>query len=185
MRLSAALLCLALGCGKQESSQPAAGSSVGSAAASAGSAASDPWAKPAVTRDAAQVACSDAEIQTHIDASLKVSLAYLTALEAKTRRWGKDCERPKQDLIALEPEATKFMGAMQEFMTWGRTLDPACAKRVAELGDQRPEARDIEARTPGLEAKITPILERCAKHPGFAEAAAKGLRVMHKAKPAP
>jgi hypothetical protein len=185
MRLPAALLCLALGCGKQESSQPAAGSSQGSAQGSGSALTNDPWAKPAVTPDAAEVACSDALIQVHIDASLKVSLAYLAALEAKTRRWGKDCERVKQDLIALEPEATKFMGAMQEFMTWGRTLDPECAKRVAELGDQRPEARDIEARTPGLEAKITPILERCAKHPGFTDAAAKGLRVMHKAKPAP
>jgi hypothetical protein len=178
MRWAAALLCLTLGCGKQQDTSQSARS--GSAQGSAQS--SDPWAKPAVTPDAAEVSCTDAEIQAHIDASLKVSLAYLSALEGKTRRWGKDCERPKQDLLVLEPEAAKFMAAMQEFMTWGRTLSPACAKRVAELGDQRPESRDIEARTPALEAKITPILERCKDHPGFQEAAAKGLRVMHKKK---
>jgi hypothetical protein len=113
---------------------------------------------------------------------LKESLAYLSALEAKTKKWTKDCERAKQDLLALEPAATKFMDSMQAFMTWGRALSPECGQRVAALGDQRPEARDIEQRTPGLEAKITPILERCRDHPGFQEAAAKGLRVMHKKK---
>jgi hypothetical protein len=109
-----------------------------------------------------------------------VSVAYLTALENKTAKWGKDCEKAKQDLLALEPEAKKFMDAMTEFMTWGRSLSPACGKRVSELGEQTTAAKDIEKRTPGLEAKIKPVLERCKEHPGFQDAAAKGLRVMHK-----
>jgi hypothetical protein len=180
MRLVAVLLVVAAGCGKQEQARPAPAPGSGSAATD------DPWAKPAtVPADAAAAACNDADIQAHIESSLASSLTYLGALEAKARGWSKDCERVRKDLLALEPDAAKFMASMQDFMTWGRALDPACGKRVAELGDQRPETRDIEARTPPLEAKITPILERCQKHPGFADAAAKGLRVMQRKKPAP
>jgi hypothetical protein len=170
MRLAAALVCLALGCGKQEKAPaPAAGS----AAAGSASGSADPWAKPAVDAADAEAPCNEDEIQAHIDASLKVSMAYLGALETKAKRWGKDCERAKRDLLALEPDAMKFMDSMQEFMTWGRGLSASCGKRVAQLGDRRQETREIEERTPGIEAKVTPILERCKDHPGFAEAAAK------------
>ncbi len=177
MRLAALLLVVALGCGKKESVLTTSGSNAGSAAAN------DPWAKPAAPpADAAETPCTDADIQARIDASLKVSLAYLTALEAKTKSWGAVCEKARKDLLALEPEASKFMDSMQAFITWGRALSPACAQRVQELGDQRPEAKDIEGRTPAIEAKVKPILEKCEKHPGFVEAAAKGLRVMHRKK---
>jgi hypothetical protein len=194
MRLALVIaLVVVSGCGKRDSTPAASsgGSSAqgsGAAGSGSGSASSDPWAKsatPAADAAAAEAPCNDDDIQAHIDASLKVSMAYLAAIEAKAKRWGKDCERAKKDLLALEPEATALMESMQEFITWGRALSPSCAKRVEQIGDRRSEARDIEARTPALEAKVTPILERCAKHPGFVEAAAKGLRVMQKKKPAP
>ncbi len=176
-----ALVVMASACSKKESPLTTSGSG----ATGSGSAASnDPWGKPASPpADAAEAPCADADIQAHIAASLDVSLAYLAALEAKTKKWGKDCEQAKQDLLALEPDATKFIDAMTEFMAWGRALSPACAQRVQQLGDQRPEASDIEVRTPALEAKVKPMLEKCENHPGFKEAAAKGLRVMHRKKP--
>lgn len=187
MRLVAALVCLALGCGKKEPAQsqttsPSEGSGSGSAVATrSGSAASDPWAKPA--SPPADVPCDDADIQKHIDDSLTASMAYLAQLEKKTAAWKTDCEVAKQDFLALEPEATKFMDAMLGFKTWGEQLSNKCRARVAELGDKAPLAADIEKRTKPLEAKVTPMLERCKDHPGFADAAAKGLRVMHRKKP--
>ncbi len=158
--------------GSAATSAGAAGTSAGSAASGASS---DPWAKPA-----GDAPCDDADIQRHIDASLAASLAYLTALEHTTARWKQDCEAARKDLLALEPEATKFMTAMQQFMTWAQTLSPACGKRVGELGEQTAGARDIEKRTPGIEAKVKPMLERCKDHPGFHEAAAKGLRLLRR-----
>lgn len=158
--------------GSAATSAGAAGTSAGSAA---GGASADPWAKPA-----GDAPCDDADIQRHIDASLAASLAYLTALEHTTARWRQDCEAARKDLLALEPEATKFMTAMQQFMTWAQTLSPACGKRVGELGEQTAGARDIEKRTPGIEAKVKPMLERCKDHPGFQEAAAKGLRLLRR-----
>jgi hypothetical protein len=149
--------------------------------AGSSSASGDPWSKPAPT-PSPDAPCNDDDIKKHIDESLTISLAYLDALEKKTAKWGKDCEQAKKDLIALEPDATKFMGAMRDFVSWAQTLGPKCAARVQELGDKMAAARDIEMRTPGLEAKIKPILEKCKDHPGFNEAAAKGLRVMHRKK---
>jgi hypothetical protein len=178
--LVVALVVMASACSSKK--EPALTSGNGSAGS--GTASSDPWAKPAAPpADAAETPCTDADIQAHIGASLKVSLAYLAALEAKAKTWGTNCDRAMKDLIALEPHATKFMDSMKEFMTWGRSLSPTCAQRVQELGDQRPETKDIEARTPSIEAKVKPILEKCQNHPGFADAAAKGLRVMHRKQP--
>lgn len=190
LALAIALVVIASACGHRES--PAGGASGSQAASSgapsaAGSAATtatspagsgapaDPWAKPA-----GEAPCDDADLQRHIDDSLAASLAYLTALERKTASWKRDCEAAKQDLLALEPQATSFMAAMQAFVAWAQGLSPACAKRVTELGDQTPAARDIERRTPGIEAKVKPMLERCADHPGFRDAAAKGLRVLRR-----
>jgi hypothetical protein len=181
MRLVAALVCLALGCSeKKEAPPPPAPAAPPPPAASAGSA-SDPWAKPA--SPPADVQCNDADIQKHIDDSLTASMAYLAQLEAKTAAWKTDCEVAKKDFLALEPAATKFMDAMMGFKTWGEQLSDKCRARVAELGDKAPLAADIEKRTKPLEAKVTPMLERCKDHPGFADAAAKGLRVMHRKKP--
>jgi hypothetical protein len=184
--LAMALVVNASGCAKHESSPGTSASSgssrvagsaattaAGSGAASGTSA--DPWAKPA-----GDAPCDDTDIQRHIDASLKASLAYLDALEHATASWKRNCEAARKDLLALEPQASAFMAAMQQFMTWGRTLSPACGKRVGELGEQTPAARDIEKRTPGIEAKVKPILERCKDHPGFQDAAAKGLRLLRR-----
>ncbi|HEX5060543.1 MAG TPA: hypothetical protein VFV99_14345 [Kofleriaceae bacterium] len=181
MRRSAvvvALVVMASACGKNESSPAASGSAAGSAAAN------DPWSKPAAPAPAPAAApCDDADIKKHIDDSLAVSLAYMAALEKKALKWKTDCSVAKKDLLALEPEATKFMASVNDFMTWGKTLTPECGKRVAEIGEQYDAARDIEKRTPELEAHVKTILEHCKDYPGFQDAAAKGLRVMHKKKP--
>ncbi len=147
------------------------GSAVGSAAGS-GSATGSGSAAP----------CDDADIQKHIDDSLAVSLAYLNALEKKVATWKQDCEAAKQDLLALEPDALKFMEAMLSFRGWGQSLSDTCRQRVGELGEKAPATLEIEKRTPDLEAKVKPMLERCEKHPGFQDAAAKGLRVMRRKK---
>jgi len=167
-------LLLACSCKKESSplDQPPAG---------AGGSSSDPWsgsAAPASTP--AKTLCADDDITKHIDESLSVSLAYLSALETKSAKWSKDCERARKDLIALEPDAQKFMDAMLAFKAWGGSLSDECRVRVAELGDKLPIAAEIEKRTPALEAKVKPILEKCENHPGFKEAAAKGLRVLRK-----
>jgi len=186
---AAALLCLLLACGNKES--PPASQSTGSAivgsASSASGGSDDPWAKPAAPPPAPPpVPCNDDELEKHIEDSLEVSMAYLAALEKKTAKWGKDCEQAKKDLVALEPDATKFMASMKDFVAWAQTLAPNCAARVQELGDKMTVASEIEKRTPALETKVKPILEKCQNHPGFTEAAAKGLRVMHRKRvPAP
>ena len=178
MRLVAALLCLGVwGCSSKKESPPAPAPTPAPTAGSA----SDPWAKPA--QPPAEVPCDDADIQKHIDASLTASMAYLTQLEKKTSAWKTDCEVARKDFLALEPDATAFMDAMMAFKTWGEQLSDKCRARVAELGDKAPQAAEIEKRTGPLEAKVTPMLERCKNHPGFADAAAKGLRVMHRKKP--
>ena len=164
----------------------AASGSAAMASGTAGSGSADTWAKappPSPT-------CDEADIKKHIADSLAVSLTYLDALEKKAAKWtidaksATDCERAKKDLLALEPQATKFMAAMTDFVSWAQTLGP-CAARVQAIGDTMPEAAAIEKRTPGLELKIKPILEKCNTHPGFTEAAAKGLRVMHRKKAPP
>ncbi len=183
--LAIAIAVLASACGHHDSplagsgsagSSAAGATAVGSATGSAaGSASADPWAKPA-----GDAPCDDADIQRHIDDSLAASLAYLTALEHQTASWKQDCEVARKDLLALEPQASAFMASMQQFMTWAQTLSPACGKRVGELGEQTAGARDIEKRTPGIEAKVKPMLERCKDRPGFQEAAAKGLRLLRR-----
>jgi hypothetical protein len=167
-------------CGKKTETAPGP-----SAAGSAGSAAGDPWSKAIDAGAVADAPCDDADITKHIDNALGKSSAYLAALERRTARWQKDCEAAKQDLIALEPDATQFMTSMMEFKTWGETLSAACRQRVEQLGEQSPVTQDLERRTPALEGKVGPMLERCKDHPGFQEAAGKGLRVMRKKKPAP
>jgi hypothetical protein len=176
--LAAAMLVVALGCGKHESKLDTTGSasSTGSATGSGSSAVAT--GSSSATGSGSAVSCDDADIQKHIDDSLAASLAYLGELEKRTATWTKDCEAAKKDLLALEPQATKFMDAMMQFISWGRALPPECGRRIAELGEKTPAAKAIEARTPGIEAKVKPILEACQSKPGFTEAAQKGLRLM-------
>jgi hypothetical protein len=156
----------------------AVGSAAGGSAAGSGAAGSaDPWAKPAQAAP-----CNDDEIRANIDKGLASSAAYLSALEKRTARWKKDCEAAKQDLLALEPDATAFVSSMMAFKSWGETLSPSCRARVEELGEQNAKTTELEKRTPAIEERVTPMLERCKQHPGFAEAAAKGLRVLRKKK---
>ena len=178
--LVVALVVMTTACGKKTETAP------GPSGSAAGSAAGDPWAKAIDAGAVADAPCDDADIKNHIDNALGKSSTYLAALERRTARWKKDCEAAKQDLIALEPDATQFMTSMMEFKTWGETLSAACRQRVEQLGEQSPVTQDLERRTPALEGKVAPMLERCKDHPGFQEAAGKGLRVMRKKKqPAP
>jgi len=182
IRALAALVVIASACGKKDSA-PAPGSAApGSAAvgSAGGSAAGDPWSGSGSAPAKPETPCTDDDIKKHIDDSLSVSMAYLSALEKKSAKWGKDCEAAKRDLLALEPDAQKFMDAMLAFRAWGESLSDTCRARVAEVGDKLPIAAEIEKRTPALEAKVKPILEKCENHPGFKEAAAKGLRVLRK-----
>lgn len=161
--LAIAFVVIASACSsKKEPPPPAAGS--GSAPGSASS------------------ACNDADLQKHIDDSMAVSIAYLTALEKKTATWREDCEAAKQDLIALEPDAKKFMDEMAAFTAWAQSLSEPCRARVGVLGETSTAAADIEIRTPAIEEKITPMLERCQAHPGFNAAARNGLRLMRRKK---
>jgi hypothetical protein len=165
--LAIALVVIASACSsKKEPPSPAAGS--GSASAPASGSASE--------------TCNDADVQTQIDASMAASLAYLVALEKKIATWPQDCEAAKQDLIALEPDAKKFMDAMAAFSTWAQALSESCRQRVGVLGETSTTAAEIEIRTPAIEAKVTPMLERCQAHPGFNDAARNGLRLMRRKK---
>ncbi len=179
MRLAIALLVIASACGHHDSPLSITGSGsaapVGSGAPA--SPAADPWAKPP-----GDAPCDDASIRRHVEDSLAASVAYLSALEKRTARWTLDCEAARKDLLALEPDAEAFMAAMRTFVEWGRTLPSACGKRVGEIGDQLPATHDVEARTPALEAKVKPVLEHCTDHPGFQDAAAKGLRLLRRKK---
>jgi len=164
-------------CGKKESRPPLA---AGSGSAVSAVATNDPGRPAAAPPDAAEAPCVDDDIKKHIADSLAVSLAYLASLENKIAKWGRDCEQAKNDLLALEPEATRFMHAMTDFASWGRALSPSCQARLHAIGEQMPEARDIEKPRPLLDAKLKSILETCGTHPGFKEAAAKGLRLMRR-----
>ena len=81
---------------------------------------------------------------------------------------------------ALEPDATKFMETMRAFKTWGESLSATCRARVVEIGEKLPIGAELDKRTPAVEAKVKPILEKCENHPGFKDAAARGLRVLRK-----
>jgi hypothetical protein len=180
--LVVAVASLALACGskKEKKPEPAAKGSGATTAVETGSAAPGSAAAGSGSADSA---CSDDDIKKHIEAGLNESVAYLGALERRVVRWKKDCESAMQDLLALEPNATRFMDAMMTFRTWGETLTPECRKRIEEIGEQHAITKDVEARTPAIEAGVKPMLERCKDHPGFQEAAAKGLRVMRRKAP--
>jgi hypothetical protein len=154
----------------------AAGGPAAGGSAAPGSAA-DPWAKPV-----AAAPCNDDDIRANIDKGLAASSTYLAALEKRTARWKKDCDAAKQDLLALEPDATAFVSSMMAFKSWGETLSASCRARVEQLGEQNAKTAELEKRTPAIEERVAPMLERCKAHPGFAEAAAKGLRVLRKKK---
>lgn len=175
LAIAIAAIVVASACSsKRESPSATAGSG---SAVGAGSAVGSGSAAGSGSADAA---CDDADIAKHIDASLAVSLEYLDALEKRTAAWKQDCEAAKKDLLALEPEALRFMEAMLEFRGWAQSLSDTCRQRVSELGETSKAAIDIENRTPAIETKIKPILERCQAHPGFQDAATKGLRVMRR-----
>jgi hypothetical protein len=186
-----ALVVMAGACGDRKDSAPASGSAAGAAApggaAPGGNAATtvvpiapsepDPFAE---TGSAAEASCDDDDIRRRIEAGLGQSAAYLAALDKRTARWKKDCEAARRDLLALEPDATKFVSSMIEFATWGKSLSAACRTRVEQLGEQSSITADLEKRTPVIEQRVRPMLERCKDHPGFADAAAKGLRLLRK-----
>lgn len=183
--LAVALVVMASACGNKKEATPTAGSATQtSPVVPITPTGPDPFAKTDAPTAVAAAPCNDDDIKKHIADGLGQSAAYLSALERRTARWKKDCEAAKQDLLALEADATKFMDAMLAFKAWGETLSPACRKRVEELGEQSPVTADLEKRTPTIEARVKPMLESCTSHPGFEEAAAKGLRVLRKKAPA-
>ena len=120
----------------------------------------------------------DAELAKLVDEGLAESARYLGALEKRTARWKTACEPARKDLVALEPDAKRFVTAMKAFVARGKSLGPACRKRLVELGEKRPLTAELEKRTAALKARVDPQLASCKDHPGFADALAKGLQVM-------
>jgi hypothetical protein len=124
--------------------------------------------------------CPDDMLKPRIESALAASKRYFMALQTHAATWSTDCEAIRIDLLALEPDGDLFMQAMMSMKAWGRTLSAACRSRVEVLGELSPLAEELEAHSPALEAHVKPVLKTCNDHPGFRDAARKGLRLMKK-----
>lgn len=169
----AALACLAFGgaCksskSKLDEPAPVAGSSVAPAAGSA----------------AALADCPDDVLQPRLVAALEASKRYFLALQTHAATWSGDCEAVRNDLLTLEAEGELFFAAMTSMKTWGKSLSGQCRDRIEVLGEAHPITAELESHSPALEARVKPVLEKCNEHPGFRDAARKGLRMMKKKSP--
>jgi hypothetical protein len=128
-------------------------------------------------------ACPEPEIKKRIDAALTESERYFTELDKKSAAWKEDCEVARRDLVSLEDKAKKFYDTMLAYKQWAFKLEPACRERAAEMGEAHPTSVALNKRSPAVEQKVGPMIERCQAHPGFRDAMTKGLRVMRKKKP--
>ena len=132
----------------------------------------------ATASEAAAECPSDAQLTKLADDALAESVRYLGALEKRTARWKTACEAARKDLVALEPDAKRFVTAMKAFVTRSKQMPPECRKRLVELGEKRPLAQALDNRTAALKTRVDPQLDGCKDHPGFTDAVTKGLRVM-------
>lgn len=126
--------------------------------------------------------CDDQALLAKVEETWAAVNVYMTALEKRSGKWKTDCEVARKDLVALEPAATTYYEAVLAAKAWAESLEPACRERVKELGKKHFEGPKLDRRAKALEAKVKPMLERCKNHPGFAQAASKGLRVMKRRK---
>ena len=127
-------------------------------------------------------ACPEPEIKKRIDAALGESDRYFTELEKRSAAWKEDCEVARKDLVSLEDKAKKFYETMIAYKAWAAKLEVTCRERAAEIGEAHPTSVALSKRSPAVEQRVGPMLERCQAHPGFRDAMTKGLRVMRKKK---
>jgi hypothetical protein len=167
--LTACLVAGACESSKSKLDEPAAKAGSSAAPASGSAAAS-----------AALTACPDSVLQPRLEAALAASKRYFDALQTHSATWSTDCEAVRVDLLTLESEGDLFMQAMTSMKTWGKTLSAECRARIETLGEANPITEQLESRSPALEARVKPVLERCNDHPGFRDAAKKALRLMKK-----
>ena len=171
-----AALALAGACDKSGGKQPvSAGASTGSAgSAAAGSASAGGSAD----------ACTDAMLEAKVGEMLTASKRYFDVMNRHAAGWQAGaCEAVRVDLLGMEADADRFMTDMMAAVTWAKALPPDCRARLERVGDAHPIAKELEAKTPELQQRVEPILEACRDHPGFQEAAGKGLRLMKKKAP--
>lgn len=135
---------------------------------------------PASGSAAALAECPDAVLQPHLVAALEASKRYFLALQTHAATWSGDCEAVRKDLETLAAEGDLFVAAMTSMKTWGRSLSGQCRDRIEVLGEAHPITAELESHSPALEARVKPVLEKCNEHPGFRDAARKGLRLMKK-----
>lgn len=168
-RAALALACVLAGgaCKSSKSKLDEPAAAAGSAAPGSGSAAA--WAD-----------CPDDVLQPRLVAALEASKRYFVALQTHAATWSADCETVRTDLLTLEAEGTRFVDAMTSMKTWGRSLAGQCRERIETLGEAHPITAELEAHSPALEARVKAVLEKCNDHPGFRDAARKGLRLMKK-----
>jgi hypothetical protein len=124
--------------------------------------------------------CPDDMLKPRLEAALAASKRYFLALRTHAETWSTDCEAVRADLLTLEPDGDLFTQAMMSMKAWGQTLSAACRARVETLGEANPMTTELESHTPALEARVKPVLEKCNDHPGFRDAARKGLRLLKK-----
>jgi hypothetical protein len=124
--------------------------------------------------------CPDDVLKPRLEAALTASKRYFVALQTHAATWTTDCEAIRKDLLTMEPDGDLFVQSMMSMKSWGQTLSAACRARVEALGEANPMTEELESHTPALEARVKPVLEKCNDHPGFREAAHKGLRLLKK-----
>jgi hypothetical protein len=124
--------------------------------------------------------CPDDMLKPRIEAALAASKRYFLSLQTHAASWSTDCEAIRTDLLALESDGDLFMQAMMSMKSWRQTLSAACRTRVEVLGEANPITEELVSHSPALEARVKPVLDKCNDHPGFREAARKGLRLLKK-----
>jgi hypothetical protein len=126
--------------------------------------------------------CPDADLKARLETALAGSKRYFVALQTHAATWSGDCEAVRMDLLTLESEAELFMQSVSAMRAWGKTVSAECRSRLEVLGEAHPISDELEAQSPTLEARVKPVLEKCNEHPGFKDAAKKGLRLLKKKK---
>jgi len=131
---------------------------------------------------AAEPSCTDAEIDAHLEQGFAAVEHYFGEMAKLAPRWS-DCAVATADLLALEPAAHEFEATVTAVKGWASSVSASCRERTAARGEANTAASAFQEKYAALEQPVTSALERCKDHPGFQDAASRGLRVMKKKTP--
>lgn len=91
------------------------------------------------------------------------------------------CAVVTKKLKTLEPHANRFVEAITASMSSMQALSTSCQEQAKEMGEamttrMQKEFPDAE----NIDVQMRILVERCKQHPGFEQAASKGLKMMRR-----